>query len=151
MYGWKLCLFVMFVFVATACDENCGNQPTTLDWSMTTPEGFEYVFDRSLGATLTFSIADAVSDPEDDPLHFVWYMEVPDSKQGPVPMVGAESMTLDPCESLSLRDTERVDVTVVVSDAPLEFDKDLGPFPIASGGEPYAVRAWTVELLGQCP
>ena len=152
MYGWKLTsLLVMLVFVVTACGEDCGNQPPMLVWSMATPEGFEHTFDRSMGTLLTFSIADAVSDPEDDPLHFVWYMKIPDSEQGPVPVVGAESMTLSPCEIFSLQNAQRVDVTVVVSDAPLEFDKDLGPFPVASGGEPYAVRAWAVELLGQCP
>lgn len=131
--------------------EDPDNQPPELDWKLSMPEGFEYTLDRSLDMSVEFSVANAVKDPEADPLHFVWYHEVPDSEQGPVPGVGNESMSLDPCEIFSLRSADRVNVAVWVSDEPLEFDEDAELFPIIYGIRPPAARYWTVELLGECP
>ncbi|MFH1530046.1 MAG: hypothetical protein ABIK09_04820 [Pseudomonadota bacterium] len=129
--------------------EDPDNQPPELDWKRSTPEGFEYTFDRSKGQSVEFSIANAVTDPEADPLFFVWYREVPDD--GPKPEVGSLTMTLYPCDNFSLRNAKRVNVAVWVSDEPLEFDTDAELFPISYGSRPPAARFWTVELLGECP
>ena len=131
--------------------EDPDNRPPELDWRQSIPVDFEYALDRSTGQSVEFSIANAVADPEADPLFFVWYREVPDDKKGPVPMVGKTSMSLDPCEIFSLRDVPRVNVAVWVSDEPLEFDKDAELFPVTYGSRPPVARFWTVELLGECP
>jgi len=132
--------------------EDPDNQPPELDWKLSTPEGFEYAFDRSTGQSVEFSIANATWDPEDDKLNFIWYREIPDSDDGgPVPVVGKLSMTLDPCEIYSLRNAAGVNVAVWVSDESLDFDKDEEPFPIIYGTRPPVARFWTVELLGECP
>jgi len=129
--------------------EDPDNQPPELNWKQSTPEGFDYAFDRSTGQNVEFSIANAVKDPEADPLYFVWYREVPG--QDPIPEVGNLTMTLRPCENFSLRNASRVSVAVWVSDEFLEFDKDAELFPIDYGTRLPAARFWTVELLGECP
>ena len=131
--------------------EDPDNHPPELDWKLSMPKGFEYTFFRNLEESVEFSIANAVTDPEADPLYFVWYREVPGSDKGPVPEVGNESMSLDPCEIFSLRDASRVNVVVWVSDEPLEFDEFAEPAPIVYGTRPPIVRFWRVELLGECP
>ncbi|MFH1531355.1 MAG: hypothetical protein ABIK09_11570 [Pseudomonadota bacterium] len=148
-----LSLLLLALPLAAACDggEDCPNQPPTLGWRLSTPGGLEVRFNRSVGQSLEFSISNAVSDPEEDPLFFVWYREVPEADSGPVPEVGDVSMTLNPCEIFSLRNASRVNVTVVVSDAPIMFDKDAELFPVVNNGAPYVMRVWTVELLDECP
>ena len=143
--GWVLVLLCL-----GACDGgDCPNQAPTLDWQLTTPEGFEVRSDRSSGGELTFSIENAVADPEGDPLFFVWYRQVPDAD--PVPQVGDTTMKLDPCETFSLQDAARVNITVVVSDQPIDFDPGAVPFPVSGSSASMTVRAWTVELMGECP
>jgi len=131
--------------------EDPDNKPPELEWKLSTPEGFEYTFHRNLvdSLNLEFSIANAVKDPEGDPLYYVWYWEVPDDILKPE--VGTDSMTLFPCDSISLRNATRVNVAVWVSDEPIEFDNDAELFPISYGTRPPAARFWTVELLGECP
>ncbi len=129
--------------------EDPDNRPPELDWKQSSPEGFEYAFDRSTGQSVEFSIANAVTDPEADPLFYVWYRQVPG--QDPIPMVGKLTTTLLPCENFSLRNATRVNIAVWVSDEPLEFDKDAELFPISYGSRPPAARFWAVEFLGECP
>ncbi len=135
--------------------EDPNNLPPELDWKLSTPVGFEYEFDRKYGLNLEFSIANAVTDPEADPLFFVWYWKVPGSEKGPFPEVGNASLSLDPCEKYSLRNAERVDVAVWVSDEPLEFDIDEELFPISyeNGNRPPVARFWTVKFVepSECP
>jgi len=134
--------------------EDPDNRPPELDWKLSTPEGYEVKFFRDFEISVEFSIAISVTDPEADPLNYVWYYDVPGSDVeddlGPMPLVGKETMTLIPCEIYSLRNVNRVDVAVWVSDEPLEFDKDAELFPIIYGVRPPAVRFWTVELKNEC-
>jgi hypothetical protein len=127
------------------------NHPPELDWKLSTPEGFEYLLYRDLeDPRQEFSVANAVKDPEGDKLYYVWYYEVPGSERGPNPVYGNESISLEPCEIVRLRNAARVNVAVWVSDEPLEFDKDAELLPISYGSRPPAARYWTVELLGEC-
>ncbi|MBM4371160.1 MAG: hypothetical protein FJ098_05875 [Deltaproteobacteria bacterium] len=127
------------------------NLPPEIDWGLSQPQGFEHTVDRSSDPSVEFSIANAVEDPEGDPLSYVWYHEVPGSVLGPVPMVGNKTMVLYPCEIFSLRTASRVDVAVWVSDELLEFSKDVTPFPVVSSSPTPEARFWTVVLLGECP
>jgi hypothetical protein len=149
-FGHMRTVPILMLLCLVACDNSdCPNQPPTLDWYQSTPEGFEYRYDRCSGGELTFSVENAVSDEEGDPLFYVWYRQAPG--EDPVPEIGESKMVLDPCELSSLQYATRLTVVVVVSDHPIEFDKDADPFPVIGDGTTMTVRAWTVELMAECP
>jgi hypothetical protein len=130
-------------------DGETANLPPGIEWTATTPEDLEFAHDRSTGSPIQFSVMDAVWDPDNDPLYFVWYGQTPNGDIEPLP--GERMMSLVVCDSLSLRAASEVMVTVAVSDEQIGYDSDAAPEPILPAGADVVSRTWTVYLFGECP
>jgi hypothetical protein len=147
--------WLLLMVCIASCDsgnENCPNQQPVLDWSLSTPKGLEFGVDRSEGPLVTFSIADAVTDLEGDPLFFIWYWEDRDGGTGAQREFGDVTMTMDICDSFAMRNAQSLNVVVAVSDQPLTFVQSYGEyFPIEAQGASYTMRNWNIQLFGECP
>mgnify|MGYP006865123641 CR=1 FL=1 len=127
------------------------NHSPELDWNLTTPIGPDCQFDRTLSSvepSITFSLENAVFDPDGDSLQYVWYWRSPGG--APWPVVGEESMTLFPCEFVALSTADSVEVVVWVHDEDIKFSGGEAEFPISYETGYPLVRYWTLELLGNC-
>jgi len=89
----------------------------------------------------------AVIDPDDDPLHFVWYLNynpLLPSFEG----VFTDSYTLAPCSQPVFVQQDHFNLTVIVSDRPLELTNDLRTFP--EDASTFSID-WDIYLYGSCP
>lgn len=126
------------------------NQPPGIDWTLTTPEDLEFTHDRSTPTPpIQFSVMDAAWDPDNDPLYFIWYTQVPNGDR--TQQLGERMMSLSVCDSMTLQTVSEVIVTVVVSDEQITYDAAVSPEPILPEEADYVPRTWTIYLMGECP
>ena len=125
------------------------NLPPELDFKATVPSGFSITFDRQLDTQIDFSLQNAVVDPENDELFFVWYWQVPGDAPRPFGS-GGEAETLTPCEYSKLQLASTVYVAVWVSDERIRFDMENDSLPVQYEERLPIARFWTVDLLNAC-
>ncbi len=140
--------FVVLIYSLGCVDETeCAHAPI-IDWAKTEPTGAELTFQPGVDSSLSFSIANAVVDPDGDEIDTVWYLS---HNWGPARLIGTGVLntTVAPCEFSDLAQAEYFQVSVSVSDGVLKWDSNLEP-PVDTGGKPLLQRTWIVHQVGSC-
>ena len=82
--GLALLLLLQACVMPPPEEEPIPNEPPTLEWKLTEPQGSWVIFNRLADSSLTFSVANAVVDPEGDRLSYIWFWRVPGGDPSPL-------------------------------------------------------------------
>lgn len=146
--------FVPGCLVPPEVEVEAVNLVPELDWDSTIPGDFLLLYNRDNAEPLSFSLVNAVSDPEDDQIYYVWFWQV-QGDESPRASVGyATLVDFRPCDFISVKNAAVGDVFyvgVAISDEYIKFDPFGEDFPIEPVERTVLTRYWTVELTGNCP